>query len=123
MKTKNTPLPWKVKPYLTPQSDSDPLGVYVVEQAMERLTVLDDAIYYGDHDGPEQEKEQEEKEQEVHDENRANANLIERAVNSHEELLTSLKHALMVITDLDPQVPGIEAAKEMYLKAIERSEV
>ena len=81
----HTKTPWTVEPYLTPDRDDDPIGVYKVEPAhgklMERYDETDpendgECFYI------------------CHEENQANAEYITRCVNAHEKLVEALKETL-----------------------------
>lgn len=79
----HTALPWIVTPFLTPHDDRDPLGVYKVEPAFVKLT--------SDDERSDQLDDSEHLTEAIHAENRANADLIVRAVNSHAELVAALE--------------------------------
>jgi hypothetical protein len=64
-----TPGPWTVTPYLTPERDDDPMGVYKVQPAFDDLTKL----YF------EMDPEDNDFYEKVHDVNEANARLIAAA--------------------------------------------
>ena len=81
----HTKTPWTVEPYLTPDRDDDPIGVYKVEPAhgklMERYDETDpendgECFYI------------------CHEENQANAEYITRCVNAHEKLVEALKECV-----------------------------
>lgn len=80
----HTPGPWKVKPYLTPELDEDPMMVYevIAGDLQERFDNL-----------PVDENEEQALD-DIHAENEANAAFIVRACNSHEAMLEALKAIL-----------------------------
>jgi len=114
---KHTALPWKVEPYLTPERDDDPLGVYVVHPASKQLEdqYISCSEYF----------ENEEREQaaldKVHAENVANAEYIVRACNSHEELVEALKESLAWM-NCEPMIQGEDSIKERAELAITHAE-
>lgn len=77
----HTPGPWRVKPYLTPDRDDDPMMVYqvIAGDLQERFDNL-----------PMDENEEQALD-EIHAENEANAAFIVRACNTHEDLVKACK--------------------------------
>ena len=82
--SKHTPGPWTVEPYLTPERDDDPMGVYIIRPAHEKLT--EQYFATDTDDDPDFDS--------VHDENQANADYIARCVNSHDALVEALKECV-----------------------------
>ena len=89
---KHTPTPWTIEIVLRPDMDDDPLGEYRISEAALRLqTIYDDA-----------EPESVELES-VHGENRANAEFIMKACNSHDKMRELLDRAADVLQDMEAE--------------------
>lgn len=78
--------PWTVHPYLRPDLDDDPMGVYVVEEAKDKLT----ALYFDTE--PNDGSESEAALAAIHAENAANACLLGAAPELRDALKTMMYH-------------------------------
>lgn len=87
-------LPITVTPYLTPDRDEDPMLVYRISGDLQERF---DSIPCDDHE--------ESKIEAAHEENRAIARYIERAVNTHAQLLEALKDACLTYAAHGEQPP------------------
>jgi hypothetical protein len=90
MTDKHTPVPWNVTPFVCPDKEDDPLGVYDVQPARQTLSLR---LIASD---PETEKEKS-----VYVENRANAKFIEVCVNYHDILVLALENVREFIMRFD----------------------
>lgn len=86
---KFTPGPWTVEPYLTPERDDDPMGVYIIRPAHEKLT--EQYFATDPEDDPDFDS--------VHDENQANANLCAAAP----ALYAAARDAFELLMDMIPK--------------------
>jgi hypothetical protein len=103
---KHTPGPWTVEPFVTPERDDDPMGVYRIEQAETELTAR---YFAAEPETPELDV--------VHAENQANARLIAAAP----ELLELLREAHVAVDAsyldfLEKDANGLECQHLFELK-------
>lgn len=95
--TKLTQGPWEVTPFLTPDKDDDPMGVYKVQPAFDELTKL-----YFEMDP----KEDEDFYEKVHAVNQAIAYLIGAAPTMHKKLTDTVAWLEREIADIKECSPS-----------------
>jgi hypothetical protein len=101
---KHTPGPWTVEPYLTPERDDDPMGVYEVQPAADELTEL---YFKMDPD------EDEDFYEKVHDVNQANARLIAASPTMYGKLKDTVAWLDREIENLSDCSPGYFIAAQI----------